>query len=159
MIGEALHLYSEFSLFSVVLCFDPKYTRTHIPTFRRNILIPFSGLLEAGNSSSISGFRGFTQLIIFLPHSTPYTLCSWINTVVCCCSRREGETSLWTATTNRPFVHLGDDDYGPPRWNDIDRGKPKNSEIKLSQCHFDHHKSHMDWPGRKPRPLRWEASN
>jgi hypothetical protein len=26
----------------------------------------------------------------------------------------------------------------------IDRGKPKNSEKKLSQCHFVHHKSHMD---------------
>jgi hypothetical protein len=28
--------------------------------------------------------------------------------------------------------------------NDVDRGKPKNSEKYLSQCHFDHHKSHMD---------------
>jgi hypothetical protein len=25
----------------------------------------------------------------------------------------------------------------------IDRGKPKNSEKKQSQCHFVHHKSHM----------------
>jgi hypothetical protein len=69
------------------------------------------------------------------------------------------ETSLWTVTTNRPFVHLPDIDYGLPRWNDIDRGKPKNSEIKLCQCHFYHHKSHMDWPERKPRPLWWEVSN
>jgi hypothetical protein len=29
------------------------------------------------------------------------------------------------------------------RWNEIDRGKPKYSEKKLSQCHFVHHKSHM----------------
>jgi hypothetical protein len=27
--------------------------------------------------------------------------------------------------------------------NDIDRGKPKNSEKKLYQAHFVHHKSHM----------------
>jgi hypothetical protein len=29
-----------------------------------------------------------------------------------------------------------------PRWNDIDKGKPKNSEKNLSHCHFVHHKSH-----------------
>jgi hypothetical protein len=30
------------------------------------------------------------------------------------------------------------------RWNEIDRGKSKYSEKNLSQCHFAHHKSHMD---------------
>jgi hypothetical protein len=30
------------------------------------------------------------------------------------------------------------------QWNEIDRGKPKNSEKNLSQCHCVHHKSHMD---------------
>jgi hypothetical protein len=34
------------------------------------------------------------------------------------------------------------------RWY-IDRGNPKNSEKNLSQYHFVHHKSHMDWPGYK----------
>jgi hypothetical protein len=30
------------------------------------------------------------------------------------------------------------------RWNDIDRGKQTYSGKSLSQCHFVHHKSHMD---------------
>jgi hypothetical protein len=33
------------------------------------------------------------------------------------------------------------------RWNDIDRGKLKDSEKNLSQCHFNLNKSHMDCPG------------
>jgi hypothetical protein len=30
-------------------------------------------------------------------------------------------------------------------WNDDDNGKSKYSE-KMSQCHFDHHTSHIEWP-------------
>jgi hypothetical protein len=35
-------------------------------------------------------------------------------------------------------------EFGERRRNDIDRGKPKNSEKNLSQCHSVHHKSHID---------------
>jgi hypothetical protein len=41
----------------------------------------------------------------------------------------------------------------------IDRVKLKNSEKNLTQCHFVHCKSHMDWPGREHGPLRWEAGD
>jgi hypothetical protein len=35
-------------------------------------------------------------------------------------------------------------EYGEPRWNDINRGKLKNLDKNLSHCHFVHHRYHMD---------------
>jgi hypothetical protein len=50
-------------------------------------------------------------------------------------------------------------EFGERRWNDIDRGKPKNPERNLSQCHFVYLKSHMGWPGSELGPRRWETGN
>ena len=36
------------------------------------------------------------------------------------------------------------------QWNETDRGKPKYVGKNLSQCHFIHHKSHMDSPEIEP---------
>jgi hypothetical protein len=41
---------------------------------------------------------------------------------------------------------------GEPWWNDIVKGKLNNSETNLFQCHFVHHKAHMDLPGCEPGP-------
>jgi hypothetical protein len=41
-------------------------------------------------------------------------------------------------------------EYVESRWNDTDRGEPKNPERNLSQCHAVHHKSQMDRPRREP---------
>jgi hypothetical protein len=38
------------------------------------------------------------------------------------------------------------------QWNETDRRKPKYSGKNLSQCHFIHHKYHMDWAGIEPGP-------
>jgi hypothetical protein len=57
------------------------------------------------------------------------------------------------------FVPQTIHDYGDPRWNDIDRGKPKNSERTCSSATSPTTKPHMDWPGREFLPQRWEAGD
>jgi hypothetical protein len=50
-----------------------------------------------------------------------------------------------TAAANGPIVHPPDGTWMrmDQRWNDINRGKPKDSKRTLSQCHFIHRKFHM----------------
>jgi hypothetical protein len=52
-----------------------------------------------------------------------------------------------TATANRLTFHSPDDTCAnmEQRWNDTDRGKQKDSDKSLSQCHFVHQKFHMEW--------------
>jgi len=61
----------------------------------------------------------------------------------------------WDVSVHRPptsvlFIYQVIYVYDELRWNNIDRRKPKNSEINPCQCYFFRHKSYMDRPGREP---------
>jgi len=51
-------------------------------------------------------------------------------------------------------THLAVNTVSQPRTPDLgnktDQAKPKYSEQNMSQCHFDHQKSHTDWSGIEP---------
>jgi hypothetical protein len=67
-----------------------------------------------------------------------------------CCSCWSGETGPLTCDHQRVYCSSRRWYMSTaPRWNDNDRGKPKNSEKTLSQCHFICHQSHMDWPRKR----------
>jgi hypothetical protein len=50
---------------------------------------------------------------------------------------------LWPSTGLAIILQITYE-YGEQWQKDTDRGKPKNLEKNLSQCHYAHHKSHME---------------
>jgi hypothetical protein len=52
-------------------------------------------------------------------------------------------------------IHIAHPLRGDLWCNDTDRGKQKNSEKNLFQCHFVHYKSHTHWPG----PSLWGSGD
>jgi hypothetical protein len=62
-----------------------------------------------------------------------------------------------TAASKGPFVQAPDDKCVnmEQQWYDIDRGKPKDSEKSLYECHFVHRKPGKTWPGQEPGFPLW----
>jgi hypothetical protein len=87
-----------------------------------------------------------TSVYIFLFSSS--SSCRWVETMSLnwdhertYCSSTD-DVSVWRATVEC---------YWQEKQND--------SEKYLSQCQYVHQTSPMDWHGREPRPLRWEAGD
>jgi hypothetical protein len=47
-------------------------------------------------------------------------------------------------------------EYEELLWNVIYRETRRTRRNNVSQCHFRHDKSHMDWTGHEHVPQRWE---
>jgi hypothetical protein len=82
-----------------------------------------------------------TTTLILIPRSPYLQIIPDLHQLFFICGLRP---RLWTAATNGHIIHPPDDEFEEPQWNDIDRGKQKNSENNLSQCHFIHLKSWID---------------
>jgi hypothetical protein len=87
----------------------------------------------------ISAFTGVHTLgsVVSCTIPTHFSLRIYFNTIL----SSTPHTILRTPEGNRTRVPFLVMEHG---WNETDRGKPKYSGKNLSQCHFVHHKSHMD---------------
>jgi hypothetical protein len=64
--------------------------------------------------------------------------CQWVRLSLRCGHQRA------CCQPPRCYISLG------PRWDNIDRGKLKNTGKNMSQCQFVHHKYHTHWSGCEP---------
>jgi hypothetical protein len=94
--------------------------------------------------------RSFTCVLPFFHKVSKFT-----SSIIFVADHFDGVTlCLWLAEINEPIVHSQGDISMESHGGMILTGRTGKS---LSQCHFvHHHKSYMDWTGRKPGPPRWE---
>jgi hypothetical protein len=59
---------------------------------------------------------------------------------------------LWTSATNSPTVHYAGDIWAWRAMVEWYCQGETEEPGEVSQWHFFHHKSHMDWPGPPPEP-------